>query len=51
MDQTLGNNADTHTVQINPGNMLSDVAIGRVPDWQANLDGVDVLFQNSGKTK
>ena len=46
-DPDAGNNTASAQTTIQPGTLFSDVAAGD-PDWQNQIDGVDVMFQKSG---
>ena len=47
VDPNAANDIGTSTIAIVPGTLLSDVAAGD-PEWQNEIDGVDVLFQKNG---
>ena len=46
-DPDVTNNSGSVGVTIEPGSLFSDVAAGD-PDWQNQIDGVDVMFAKSG---
>ena len=46
-DSNTADNTGSVQVAIEPGSLFSDVAAGD-PDWQNQIDGVDVMFQKSG---
>ena len=46
-DPNTVNNSGSAQTTIQPGSLFSDVATGD-PDWQNQIDGVDVMFKKSG---
>ena len=48
-DGNAANDASSVQVTIQPGSLFTDVAAGD-PDWQNQIDGVDVMFQKNSST-